>query len=469
MAEDFEQFNQNTEVYPWTDIPAVPLPESDPTNRGQNLKNVREINVGDGGDNVFRMDQQGLWLGHAEYDSAPFRVSMQGAVVAESLTVIGGTITGALIETDSAATTGIKLDTSSLRGYDISGNNTFKISTSTGFLQLFSYDGSTLVRTMDVGGNDSTPAFDVKDTGTDQPGYRWTGPSSGTNTANRDGVGAFYHLNNNCDHGDGFVSENTYSGWDGSHYVVRPDTSKNIAAFLLEPSSWTTVAFESRVTTEGYLDFPALYHCSEFDENPNSLSSTLIAKAYWEGGGTNGTQVITDPLGGDFPSGAPNSATLIRLSTTSTSGSDSWLKFYRSVQIADQSRWQTLLRTGTSKTDTEQRWGWYHDSGNYAYFHFDTAKDANKLYFTYRVASGSEVSVDLGYNLPTDGDLHKYTIQCYSGNAYIFIDDVLQATVSATMPQYGNSYFYVDNKSAANERVLDIEYAKHWSGRDTSF
>lgn len=49
------------------------------------------------GNNVFKADSNGIYLGNAVFASAPFRVAMDGSATATSLTVIGGSITGSSI------------------------------------------------------------------------------------------------------------------------------------------------------------------------------------------------------------------------------------------------------------------------------------------------------------------------------------------------------------------------------------
>lgn len=104
MAESQEQFMtpDRTPLAPWTEIPFIPLPARDPTQGGQFMPQGREINIGDGGANVFRVDRQGMWLGAKTYDNAPFKVSMLGALVATSLSIVGGSIVGAVFKTAEA-------------------------------------------------------------------------------------------------------------------------------------------------------------------------------------------------------------------------------------------------------------------------------------------------------------------------------------------------------------------------------
>lgn len=83
------------------------------------------ITIGDG-DNSFNADRTGLWLGSTEYDDAPFRVDMEGALTAEK-----GIIGGFTIESDrlfggkiltgrsvGEGAAGVIMDTEGLRGYD---------------------------------------------------------------------------------------------------------------------------------------------------------------------------------------------------------------------------------------------------------------------------------------------------------------------------------------------------------------
>lgn len=93
-------------IDPFTNIPLAPLPTATSDNQGGTfLSNLREINVGDGGSNVFRADKQGIWLGGKTFAVANFSVTMAGAMTANSFTVVGGTIRyGKTSFTDNAHT-----------------------------------------------------------------------------------------------------------------------------------------------------------------------------------------------------------------------------------------------------------------------------------------------------------------------------------------------------------------------------
>jgi hypothetical protein len=78
------------------------------------------ITIGTGNNVIKANGTDGLWVGHADFVSAPFRVNLAGGVTATNLTVVGGTITGATIQT---AATGERLvmDTNGVRAYNASG------------------------------------------------------------------------------------------------------------------------------------------------------------------------------------------------------------------------------------------------------------------------------------------------------------------------------------------------------------
>lgn len=73
-----------TELNPFTDIDRRPLTQ--PTGKLAGTDYIDQLSsaqVG-AGSNIFRVTKQGLWLGAAQWASAPFRVDMQGNLVASS-------------------------------------------------------------------------------------------------------------------------------------------------------------------------------------------------------------------------------------------------------------------------------------------------------------------------------------------------------------------------------------------------
>lgn len=95
-------------VNPFTNIKRALLSEVDDTskNGGTYLSDLRELNIGNGGNNVFRADKNGIWLGSDKFSDAPFRVSMSGALIATSATISGFiTVGGAASDVNSNSTT----------------------------------------------------------------------------------------------------------------------------------------------------------------------------------------------------------------------------------------------------------------------------------------------------------------------------------------------------------------------------
>ena len=109
--------------------------------------NKGEMTIGSG-DNVFKADSNGIYLGNKEYGSAPFRVDMSGNLYAENVNLSGeinatsGTIGGFTItptqmyggivktsETVEAGGNGVIMDTAGLRGYSATYGKVFDIPT----------------------------------------------------------------------------------------------------------------------------------------------------------------------------------------------------------------------------------------------------------------------------------------------------------------------------------------------------
>jgi len=69
-------------------------------------------------------------------------VSQLSAIAADMGTITAGTITGAIVQTDVAASTGIKMISTSLKGYDTNNDETFNLDASTGSITLKKYTGA---------------------------------------------------------------------------------------------------------------------------------------------------------------------------------------------------------------------------------------------------------------------------------------------------------------------------------------
>lgn len=125
---------ENKIIDPYTNIPYATLndatspetPSSSPQNFAE-LLDARELNVGQGGNNVLRFDKQGLWLGAKKFANAPFRVNMQGSVVATSIVLSGYTTSGDVTTIiGNTVTTGfvnaLSIVAGSVDAEDITGN-----------------------------------------------------------------------------------------------------------------------------------------------------------------------------------------------------------------------------------------------------------------------------------------------------------------------------------------------------------
>ena len=94
-------------LQPFVNIPTATM-EDKP--QGTNFINdLRELNVGQGGSNSYRVDKNGIWLGGKTLETAVFSVDMGGILTATGVK-ISGTITGGIIQT---ATTGLRVRMSS--------------------------------------------------------------------------------------------------------------------------------------------------------------------------------------------------------------------------------------------------------------------------------------------------------------------------------------------------------------------
>lgn len=94
------------------------------------------IEIGSG-DDIFKADENGIYLGDAVFADAPFSVDMEGNLTAEAGTIGGFTITptklyGGIIQTAEAVgagADGVVMDTDGIRGYSSVLGNTFDLPT----------------------------------------------------------------------------------------------------------------------------------------------------------------------------------------------------------------------------------------------------------------------------------------------------------------------------------------------------
>ena len=234
--------------------------------------------------------------------------------------------------------------------------------------------------------------------------------------------------------------------------------------FVLKDNSFTATE-ESRITNENYIQFPAYYHCSDFDENISSntsLSSTVISNAYWNGSGTNGTQILQSGVDVD-------EATACLLETTSTSNSTSTLTFGRYIAIENQACVEFRVQFKDS-TNQKTILGFLKDATHLAYFETDTDADGTRKIYASHNNGSTTTTVDTGstYN---ESLFIYFKIQQVGSKFYYFKDNILIHTATSNIPTsvHMKPYLYLDNKSASQNNQLVLDYVKIWSGRDFTF
>ena len=123
-------------IDPFTNIDLLEIPVASQENQGAIfLSNLRELNIGNGGSNVFRADQQGIWLGGKTFALATFNVTMAGAVTASMFTVVGGTIRYGKTSWADNAHDGYYFGTEGLYAGKAADATIFKFTIATGALQ----------------------------------------------------------------------------------------------------------------------------------------------------------------------------------------------------------------------------------------------------------------------------------------------------------------------------------------------
>lgn len=107
----------------YNNIPDISIDSG--TTQGKDTLNVAAMNVGFG-DTCFKTDDQGIWLGSDKFTTAPFRVNMDGDLVASSATITGYASDSDLTDLENAAL--VKASTTQiLSGKIIVGDNKITI------------------------------------------------------------------------------------------------------------------------------------------------------------------------------------------------------------------------------------------------------------------------------------------------------------------------------------------------------
>ena len=430
-----------------------------------------------GGDDVR------FWAGatFANRATAPLRILESGSITAMS-GFIGTSPNGITINSSGLVITG-----SGTIGTDVSPNNRIQfINSGTYGHGLEGYDTSNTLRwSWNVnsdpylrgftGANDFMRIFPsgtsgsgdvilIQDPSTPKSGFTYDTGASGANSTARQSAAGFYFYNRNADHGDGLVLREGYSGtWDGNFIRIRPSSMKNIDALIMDATSWSAVSRPSRITTEGYIDFPQFHHRSEFNDSPDgtALASTVISNAYWVGGGTSGTQTVKGGSGGGTFSN--DTWSYLELDTTSTASRSSTATARRNGAITNESLFHAMVKVN-GLTTTKWEFGWWTNATNYYLFRFDTDVSASNIYLVHRTG-GSETLTDTGVDADS-GSFHWFRLQVYpAGVVYATIDDTVCTVGSPSVPSAGAPYFYIDNKATAVSRQMQVDCVDWWYGR----
>jgi hypothetical protein len=279
-------------------------------------------------------------------------------------------------------------------------------------------------------------------------------------TTERQALAGLY-INNQSDHGKGiYIKSDTDNVNTDSAIYIEPNASKGN---ILETTAVQSGQI-SNISNYGFIQFPAYHHLSEFDEalsGDTALASTVIAKAYWVGSGTSGTQTLI----------ASNSqASYIQLATTTTGSRTSILNFNRrccriGLSSAVEFRFQL-----SNITNTTLKLGLYYDATHYVYFLFDTAIDAANIYAARDNAAG-ETRTDTNQNLSASTWYHfKIALDSSTTSAFFYINESLVATVTTNFPTGSNltPYAYVDNKDQNENKILSIDSIEIWNQKNNT-
>lgn len=203
-----------------------------------------------------------------------------------------------------------------------------------------------------------------------------------------------------------------------------------------------------------------MYWCDDFMETAADLTSTVISKVYWTGGGTSGTQAIAADANG-----------VMQLSTTATGSRSSTLTYSGASTFDNDLAWIFEARVKVNNiTNTKIDLGMYVDGNDEIIFRFDTDVDAGNIYLVTENNNGGEILQDTGVNL-TANTYFKFCIEVEDDDTFeVSINDTEVCSVpTGTIRDVAfKPYFYVDNKAAAEEKILSIDYVKVWQDRSAT-
>lgn len=200
-----------------------------------------------------------------------------------------------------------------------------------------------------------------------------------------------------------------------------------------------------------------LSYSEDFLEAPNNLEDTLLVKACWIGGGNGGTQAVTGGRNG-----------IIKLSTGAVGGQSSSLTFAGAAFSAQDSVLCAEFRIRIdSITDITAKAGLYGDGDNYLLLGIDQ----NQNLHLYAKKTGSSERVENTGVALSEGEfvvirfyldpLEEIEISINGSRVLeqLAIEDYFDLETPV------KPYFYADNKTADEDRHLDIDYVKIWQKR----
>lgn len=203
------------------------------------------------------------------------------------------------------------------------------------------------------------------------------------------------------------------------------------------------------IVTASVFDQTRVGYKHDFDEAAAALASTSM-NYYYTGGGTSGTQAIAAVEGG-----------VMQLSTTSTGSRSSTLTYAGSIVADNDKEWEYKCRFKLNDiTNTKMDIGMYVDGNDEIVLRFDTAVDAANLYLVTENNNGGEVVEDTTVDLVAD-TWYTLAIEVSADDSFVgYINDtqVLETHTGTIRNVAFKPYAYVDNKTAAEEKILSIDY-----------
>lgn len=228
-----------------------------------------------------------------------------------------------------------------------------------------------------------------------------------------------------------------------------------------------TVTFNDEATfsddiTAGFINVEEItesrvHYKHDFDEIGAVLASTSMAY-YYTGGGTSGTQTIAAAECGEM-----------QLSTTATGSRSSTLIYAGSIVADNDKEWEFKTRVKLNDiTNTKMECGMYVDANDEIVFRFDTALDAANIYLVTESNNAGEVVTDTTVDLVV-GEWIEFSIEVAADDTFeVFINgtEVLNVHTSNVIRDVAfKPWFYVDNKAAAEEKILSIDYVEFSQNR----